>query len=132
MCDLKVSWDKDIPIDIQTQWLKWITGLKSEIKIPRSISIKNKKTIYRNLCDLKVSWDKDIPIDIQTQWLKWITGLKSEIKIPRSISIKNNSITEIKIHLFTDASIDGLCTVAYAVVYQPNKVSQSLITIKSR
>ena len=22
LCDLKVSWDKEIPIDIQTQWLK--------------------------------------------------------------------------------------------------------------
>ena len=85
------------------------------------------------LCDLKVPWDKEITIDIQTQWLKWITGLKTEIKIPRpSIPIKNEPITEIDIHPFSDASIDGVCTVAYAVVCQPNKVSQSLITSKSR
>ena len=37
LCDLKVPWDKEMPIDIQAQWLKWITGLKTEIKIPRSI-----------------------------------------------------------------------------------------------
>ena len=37
LCDLKVSWDKEIPIDIKKQWLKWITGLTTEIKIPRSI-----------------------------------------------------------------------------------------------
>ena len=61
------------------------------------------KIIYRNLCDLKVSWDKEIPIDIQTQWLKWITGLKTEIKIPRSIPNKNEPITEIDIHVFSDA-----------------------------
>ena len=35
LCDLKVSWDKETPIDIQTQWLKWIKSLKTEIKIPR-------------------------------------------------------------------------------------------------
>ena len=29
LCDLKVTWDKEAPIDIQTQWLKWITGLKT-------------------------------------------------------------------------------------------------------
>ena len=52
--------------------------------------------------------------------------------IPRSIPIKNEPITEFDIHFFNDASIDGVCTVAYAVVYQPNKVSQSLITSKSR
>ena len=81
------------------------------------------KIIYRNLCDLKVSWGKEIPIDMQTQWLKWITGLRTEIKILRSIPIKNEPITEIDIHFFNDASIDGVCTVAYAVVHQPNKVS---------
>ena len=90
------------------------------------------KIIYRNLHDLKISWGKEIPIDIQTQWLKWSTGLKTEIEIPRSIPIKNEPITEIDIHIFSDVSIDGVCTVAYAVVYQPNKVSQSLITSKSR
>ena len=36
------------------------------------------------------------------------------------------------IHLFSDASLDGVHTVAYAIVYQPNKVSQSLITSKCR
>ena len=40
--DLKVPWDKEIPIDIETQWLKWITGVKAAIKILRSIPIKNK------------------------------------------------------------------------------------------
>ena len=35
LCDLKVSWDKETPIDIQTQWLKWIKSFKTEIKIPR-------------------------------------------------------------------------------------------------
>ena len=90
------------------------------------------KIIYCNLGDLKVSWDKEIPIDIQTQWLKWITGLKTEIKIPRSIPIKNEPITEIDIHLFSDASIDEVCTADYAVVYQPTKVSQSLFTSKFR
>ena len=76
------------------------------------------KIICRNLCDLKVSWNKEIPIDIQTQWLKWITGLKAEIKIPSSIPIKNEPITEIDIYLFSDATVDGVCTVAYALVYR--------------
>ena len=90
------------------------------------------KIIYRNLCDLKFSWDEEILIDVQTQQPKWITDLKTEIKTPGSIPIKNEPITEIDIHLFSDASIDGICTVAYVIVYQPNNVSQSLITSNSR
>ena len=78
------------------------------------------KIIYRNFCDLKVSWDREIPIDIQTERLKWITDLKIEIKIPKSIPIKNEPIIEINIHLFSDASIDGVCTVAKAVSQKPN------------
>ena len=90
------------------------------------------KIIYRNLCDLKFSWNEEIPIDFQAQQSKWITNLKTEIKIPGSIPIKNEPITEIDIHLFSDASIDEVCTVAYVIVYQPNNVSQSLITSNSR
>ena len=40
--------------------------------------------------------------------------------------------TNLDIHLLSDASINGVCTVAYAVIYQSNNISQVLITIKSR
>ena len=47
-----------------------------------------------------------------------------------------NRITETvantEILFFSDASINGACTVAYAVIYHPNKIGQGLITIKSR
>ena len=39
-------------------------------------------------------------------------------------------MTEIDIHVFRDASIDGVCPVAYAVVYQPKKATQNLVTNK--
>ena len=63
--------------------------------------------------------------------MKWVNGLNIKIEIPRSISIRE-TITNVDIHLFSDASINGLCTVAYAVIYQPNEISQGLITTKSR
>ena len=63
--------------------------------------------------------------------MKWVNGLNIKIEIPRSISIRE-TIRNIDIHLFGDASIKGICTVAYAVIYQPNKISQGLITSKSR
>ena len=56
-------------------------------------------------------------------------GQRPEFKIefPRSISIR-----ETVTHPFSDASINGLCTVAYAIIYQPNNIMQGLITSKSR
>ena len=68
---------------------------------------------------------------IGNKWVKWIDGLNIKIEISRSISIRG-TITNIDIHLFSDASINGGRTVAYAVIYQPNKISQGLITTKRR
>ena len=89
------------------------------------------KILFRNLCDLRIPSDNEIPQEIENKWVKWVNGLNIKIEIPRSISIRE-TITNIDIHLFSDASINGVCTVVYAVLYQPNKISQSLITSQSR
>ena len=79
------------------------------------------KLIYRNICDLKTGWDTIVPSEIKVQWLKWINNLENKIKIPRAIQDKSYSISHIDIHLFSDESINGVCSVAYAVVYQGNE-----------
>lgn len=52
-----------------------------------------------------------------------IKGLNIKIEILRSISIRE-TMTNIDIQLLIDASIDGVCIVAYAAIYQPNNISQ--------
>ena len=52
--------------------------------------------------------------------------------MPRSIPIKNEPITEIDIHFFSNASVDEVCTVAYAVDYQPNKYIDTATRTYSR
>ena len=39
-------------------------------------------------------------------------------------------MTNMDIHLISDASSNGVCFTAYAVRYQPNKIRQGLITSK--
>ena len=89
------------------------------------------KILFRNLCDLIIPWDSKILQEIDNKWVKWFKGLNIKIEITRSITIKE-TMTNIDIHLFSDASINGVCTVAYAVIYQLNNISQGLITSKSR
>ena len=88
--------------------------------------------INRNVCDFKSPWDKEIPRENQNQWLKWTRVLNDQIKLSRLIPIKGKQISCIDIHLFSDACLIGVCTVAYAVVNQQNVFSQNLITSKSR
>ena len=89
------------------------------------------KILFRNLCNLRILWDNEIPQEIEDKWVKSANGLNIKLEIPRSISIRE-TITNTDIHVFSDAIITGVCIVAYAVIYQPDKISQGLITSKSR
>ena len=60
------------------------------------------KVIYQNVCDLKVPWNKEISRENQNEWLKWTRDLH-----------KVTMISYIDIHLFIDASLTGVCTIAY-------------------
>ena len=73
------------------------------------------KILFHNLCDLRILWDKEISQEIEIKWVRWVNDLNIKIEIPRSLSIRE-TITNIDIHLFSDASINGVCTAAYAVI----------------
>ena len=88
--------------------------------------------IYWSVCDLKIPWDKEIPRENQNQCLKWTKNLHGKIKLLRSIPFKGKQIFYIDIHLFSNASLTGVCAVAYAVVNGQIIFSQNLITRKSR
>ena len=49
----------------------------------------------------------------------------------RSISIRK-TMRNIAIHLFSDANVNGVYIVAYAVIYRSSNVSQVLIVSKSK
>ena len=89
------------------------------------------KILFRNLCDLRIPWDNDIPQEIENTWVKWVNGLNIQIEIPRSTSIRE-TITNIDIRLFSDGSINGECTVAYAVIYRPNTIKGIQVFVSNR
>ena len=62
--------------------------------------------------------------------MKWVKDLNIKIEFPRSISIRE-TVTNIAIHPFSDASINGVCIEAYAIIYQPNNIMQGLLTSTS-
>ena len=69
------------------------------------------KILFRNLCDLRIPWGNEILQEIENKWVNLVNGLDIKIEIPISISIRE-TITSIDIHLFSDAGINGVCTVA--------------------
>ena len=138
---LGLNWDKqrdtfrvEIPTESQRltkrNILKTLASIYDPLGFISSVLLIG-KILFRNLCDLRIPWDNEIPQEIENKWVQLVNGLNIKIEIPRSISIRE-TITNIDIHHFSDASINGVCTVAYGVIYQPNKISQGLITSKSR
>ena len=136
-----MNWDKQrdtfrVEIPTESQCLPKRNILKTLASIYKPLEFISPvlligKILFRNLCDLRIPWDNEIPQEIENKCVKWVNGLNIKIEIPRLISIRE-TITNIDIYLFSDASMNGVCTVAFAVIYQPNKISQGLITNKSR
>ncbi len=59
-------------------------------------------------------------------------SLPLEQTVPRSIVGHQEEVTEIELHTFGDASIQGVGAAVYAVVRQPSGTTQQLVTAKSR
>ena len=137
---LGLNWDKQreifkVEIPTESQRLTKRNVLKTLASIYDPLGLISPvlligKILFQNLFDLTIPWDNEIPEEIE--WVKWVKGLNIKIEIPRSQKVLEKPFTNIDIKLFSDASINGVCTVAYAVIYQPNNISQGLITSKSR
>ena len=90
------------------------------------------KLLYREACSKKQAWDAPLPEKIAKEWRKWEHGLSNAVSLVRSIPAFQETIEEIQLHAFGDASIHGVCAGVYAVVTQASGVSQGLVTAKSR
>ena len=90
------------------------------------------KFFYRDCCDNKLPWDGRLPRDLENKWRTWEQNLPSHVGAPRSLVGYQETIEEIELHSFGDASGQGVSAVVVAVVRQASGTSQGLVTAKSR
>ncbi|XP_065058645.1 uncharacterized protein LOC135686359 [Rhopilema esculentum] len=90
------------------------------------------KIIFRDACKQGVKWDEGLPKDLNERFVQWSKNLPERVAIPRSIPTKEGRITSIELHVFGDASIDGVAAIVYAVIRQESEKSQGLLVAKSR
>lgn len=93
------------------------------------------KCLFQELWSRKLSWDDELPLDIRTAWMKWsgeVTSL-STLDVPRTVLNSNpESVNELQIHVFSDASQKAFGAAAYLRVKDCEKTSVNLIASKSR
>ncbi len=90
------------------------------------------KLVFREICEAKIGWDGAIPDELRKHWSKWESGLPKVVSFPRCIPIYRETLTEIRLHSFGDASKKGVCAAVYAVIQQESGSAQALVTAKSR
>ena len=91
------------------------------------------KVIHYELCDEEVPWDTEVSVGLKRKIEKWVRDINSvKTALSRSIPLAKDSITVIDLHVFADASIVANCAAVYEVVYQPDSVSQAVVTSKLR
>ena len=63
---------------------------------------------------MKLDWDEEFPSDIKKKWLKWISKISqiTNLSFPRCI-FPSESISELEMHVFSDASSIGYASVCY-------------------
>ena len=138
---LGMHWDKNRDVvsvsiprkkdDTKRGILRFLASIFDPLGIISPITLCG-KILYRESCDLKIGWDKPITNDLLKKWTKWVSQLPEKIEVPRSITTLEETIEEIDLHVFGDASKDGVSAVLYGVTYQPSGVNQMLISSKSR
>ena len=95
------------------------------------VTIKG-KFIYRDVCNVKVACYAPLPPPLASQWTGWKKELPTEVMVTRALTCAQEQIERIELHAFGDASKNGVCATAHAVVRQPSGVSQGLVTAKAR
>jgi hypothetical protein len=90
------------------------------------------KLVFRDVCDSKIGWDHDLPQHLQKRWLKFEKSLPERINVPRPLAPYHQPVESSELHVFGDASTEGVGTVVYSVVRQSGGVKTSLVAAKSR
>ena len=139
---LGLRWNKEadtLAVTIQTDETpatkRGILGKVARIYDPLGLAAPTTlqgKLLYREACNEKCNWDQLLSQGLVKRWQKWKTNLPQEIQVPRALTCIQEPIQDIALHGFGDASGKGVAAAVYAVVTQHSKLSQGLVSAKSR
>ena len=124
--------DKNIEISKRGLYiLKYLASVYDPLGLISPVLL-TMKILYRDICDTKIGWDKELTPGLVRRWKSWSNNLPDQIKVPRSISPMKSKIDSLELHVFADASKEGVSAVIYAVTRQDETVHQNLLSSKSR
>ena len=88
--------------------------------------------LYRDICDNITPWDTQLPESLFKRWRDWNSTLREDLVVPRALTPYHQPTSQLTLHAFGDASVNGACVAVYAVVHLGEIVTQQLVCAKSR
>ena len=88
--------------------------------------------MYREACDAKTPWDVKLDDKLSQRWKKWERTLPKEESVPRPIVDHKGVVDELELHVFGDASTQGVGAAVYSIVRQQSGITQRLVAGKGR
>ncbi|XP_053686825.1 uncharacterized protein LOC128736374 [Sabethes cyaneus] len=94
------------------------------------------KILLQEIWRCGCGWDDEIMGKLSEKWMTWIEALPNvcQVRVPRCYRIKTSSksSTNIELHIFCDASENGMAAVAYFRFEEAGNVECALIGSKTR
>ena len=94
------------------------------------------KILLQEIWTMGLGWDDLIDEELVNKARRWFKELSelNDVKVPRRLRLKGEeSVVEIKLHIFADASQEAYGAVVYSrCVYKSGLVSRRLVTAKTR
>jgi len=134
---LSINFDNLKNIDTNVVTKKIILSIANRIFDPIGFSspvVLRCKLILQRTWLMKLNWNSQVPEEIKNEFIQWLNELYmlSTIKISRWIGIIPNSLKNLSIHVFCDASQDAYARSIFSRVEDINDISVQLIQSKSR
>ena len=88
--------------------------------------------MYNSVCCEKLAWDAELTGTLKVKWQMWQQSLLKQIAVRRPLADHRETIQEIQLQGFGDASGYGVGAVEYAVEKQEFEITQRLLAAKTR
>ena len=111
--------------------LRNLAKIYDPLRLVSPVTVKGKH-VYREACKQKVPWAAKIPEPLSTEYLQWAKGLPDKVTVARSVAVYRESLNEIELHAFGDASKKGVAAAVYAITKQASGVNVGLVAAKAR
>ena len=125
--------DKEVPVKItQRAVLSFVASVFDPLGLFAPFTMRMRMLLKTIWAKTGQQWDQEIDIDDQTVFLTWANELNQLPSSPLRRRYFMSQFDKVDLHIFSDASLESMCIVAYIRALTPSGTEVSFVTGKCR